>query len=77
MKISKYDQEFAEAMKVKLKLNRRKRLKAGEESVDGNEPSAPSDGLTAMRNGIAESTIARHPGLTKEEVFRMMEEMGF
>ena len=77
MTLSKYDQEFAEAMKVKLKLNRQKRLKAGEDSVDGNEPSAPSDGLTAMRNGIAEATIAENPGLTKEKVFRMMEEMGF
>ena len=77
MKISKYDREFAEAMKVKLKLNRQMRLKAGEDSVDGNEPSAPSDGLTAMRNGIAEATIAENPGLTKEEVLRDMELMGF
>jgi hypothetical protein len=64
-------------MKVKLKLNREMRSKAGEDSVDGNAPSAPSDGLTALREGIAESTIARHPGLTKEKALRMMEEMGF
>jgi|TARA_B100000959_G_scaffold267358_1_gene310740 hypothetical protein len=77
MTLSKYDKEFAQAMKVKLKLNRQMRSKAGEESVDGNAPSAPLDGLTEMRNGIAEATIAENPGLTKEEVLRGMKEMGF
>ena len=77
MTISKYDQDFAEAMRVKLKLNREMRSKTGEDSVDGNAPSAPLDGLIEMRNSIAESTIARHPGLTKEEVLRDMKLMGF
>ena len=43
MKPSKYDQEFAEAMKVKLKLNRQKRLKAGEESALVNDSRVGKD----------------------------------
>ena len=75
MTLSKYDKEFAEAMKVKLKLNRKMRSKAGEDSAQLNGSSVSLG--DQLRNGIAESTIARHPGLTKEEVLRDMELMGF
>ena len=75
MTLSKYDKEFAEAMKVKLKLNRKMRSKAGEESAQLNGSSVPLG--DQLRNGIAEATIAENPGLTKEEVLRDMEKMGF
>ena len=54
----KYDQEFSEAMKLKLKLNREGRLQA-------------------LRRGIAEDTVKRHPKADVEEIMRAMEEMGF
>ena len=75
MTLSTYDQEFAKAMQVKLKLNRQMRSKTGEDSAQLNGSSVPLG--DQLRSGIAESTIAKNSGLTKEKVFRMMEEMGF
>ena len=36
-----------------------------------------SSGLDEMRSAIASATVARHPGLTEEEVLKQMEAMGF
>ena len=57
----KYDQEFSEAMKLKLKLNRENR----------------EGGLQALRRSIAEDTVKRHPKADIEKIMRAMEEMGF
>ena len=72
-----YDQEFAEAMKLKLALNRQAR---DSQTSEASEPSsAPSDqegGPDFREQAIAE-TLERHPGLTRERVLRGMKEMGF
>ena len=72
-----YDQEFAEAMKLKLELNRRARgLQTSEVSESGNEPSVQRGAVNFREQAIAE-TLANHPGLTREEVIQGMKEMGF
>ena len=72
-----YDQEFAEAMKLKLELNRRERgLQNSEVSKSSIEPSEQEGTLNFREQAIAE-TLDRHPGLTREEVIKGMEEMGF
>ncbi len=72
-----YDQEFAEAMKLKLELNRQAR---DSQTSEVSEPSsAPSDqgaDLDPREQAIAK-TLERHPGLTRERVLKGMQEMGF
>ena len=60
--LSQYDQEFADAMALKLRLNRTQKLikKYGE-----------------FRVAIAEQTCEEHPKADLEEVIQMMEEAGF
>ena len=60
--LSQYDQDFAHAMALKLRLNRKQKLikKYGE-----------------FRVSIAEKTCKRHPNADLEEVIQMMEEAGF
>jgi hypothetical protein len=60
--LSQYDQDFAHAMALKLRLNRKQKLikKYGE-----------------FRVSIAEKTCKRHPNADLEEVVQMMEEAGF
>ena len=72
-----YDQEFAEAMKFKLVLNRQARgLRTSEVSVPSSAPSDQDDGPNFREQAITK-TLERHPGLTRERVLRGMQEMGF
>ena len=77
MALSEYDKQFAEAMAVKLKLNRQQNSKTSATPAVSNEPSTPTDGLAATRAPIVASVIARNPGLTEAEVLEGMEAMGF
>jgi hypothetical protein len=76
MALSEYDKQFAEAMAVKLKLSRQQTSKTSAKSAASSEPSAPT-GEIPNRELIMDSVIARNPGLTREELSRDMEEMGF
>ena len=76
MALSEYDKQFAEAMAVKLKLNRQQNLKTSTTSVESNEPSAPKREIP-NRESIMDSVIAKNPGLTREKLSKQMEEMGF
>ena len=60
--LSQYDQEFADAMALKLRLNRKRQLikKYGE-----------------FRVGIAEQTCKQHPNADLEEVLIGIKEAGF
>ena len=72
---SDYDSQFAEAMALKLKLNRQQRSETSVKSAASSEPSAPTG--VPMRDSIMKSVMAKHPLLTKEELSKQMEEMGF
>ena len=76
MALSEYDKQFAEAMAVKLKLNRQQNSKNSTTSVESNEPSAPTREIP-NRKSIMDSVIAKNPGLTREKLSKQMEEMGF
>jgi hypothetical protein len=73
MSNEKYDQEFAHAMALKLRLNREKRSVASEESTPVREPSAPSGDF---RQEMAQS-IAMKRGVTVEKVMDYLEAFGF
>ena len=71
-----YDQEFAEAMRLKLRLNREARAKASERAAPVE--SATENGLGPIsRDGIIERILGETPGLTREKLEPMMREMGF
>ena len=65
MTFSKYDENFAQAMKTKIKLSREKPL---------NKPAFHIDDL---RESIVLKAMKDHPKLTKEEALKMMKELGF
>ena len=65
--LSKYDQDFAYAMALKLRLNSEARSRR----VDLTELHGE------FRLSIAEQSCKRHPGLTLEEALEMMEAFGF
>ena len=68
-----YDQQFAEAMRLKLRLNR--------EALKGSEVSAPTGAQSApigdFRNDLIDQILADKPGLTREALDQAMQEMGF
>jgi hypothetical protein len=68
-----YHKEFAQAMQLKLKLNRQA-LKGYGESFHGRAPSAPKDDF---RDGLIHQILSRHPGLTREELVQAMTASGF
>ena len=65
MTFSKYDEDFAQAMKTKLKLSREKPV---------SEPAFLKDDF---RDTIVQKAMKDNPALTKEEALKMMEELGF
>ena len=65
MTFSKYDEDFAQAMKTKLKLSREKPV---------SEPEFLKDDF---RDSIVQKAMKDHTKLTKEEALKMMEELGF
>ena len=65
MTFSKYDEDFAHAMKTKLKLSIEKPV------------SEPEFHIEDMRESIVQKAMKENPSLTKEEALKMMEELGF
>ena len=75
--MDKKDLEFAEAMKLKLRLNRGQQTSQNSEvSAASNEQSVQTD-VNSLRISIIEEARKRHPGLTQQEVLEMMKRDGF
>ncbi len=72
-----YDQEFAQAMALKLRLSREQKPSPGSEA--SAKGSVPSDqlGETSLRRSIAQQVTQDNPGLTESRVLEMMERDGF
>ena len=62
--LSEYDQDFAHAMALKLRLSREKKQKASEVSKPVSEPSEVKEEMIFDRSAIVTSVQKRHPGLT-------------
>ena len=74
--MDKKDLEFAEAMKLKLRLNREQRnSQATEVSQEASEPSEPTEG-NSLRASIIQSAMAQNPNLTEETAQKMRDELG-
>ena len=73
--LSKYDQDFADAMALKLRLSREKKQKASEVSAPSSEPSVTKEEMIFDRSKIVASVQKRHPGLTSEDLKIMEQEM--
>ena len=73
MSVSGYDEEFALAMKTKLKLNRETRVKRRRTA---SEP-IPSTLRVPDREAIIREVLAERPGLTREKLLIQMAELGF
>ena len=74
MSVSGYDEEFALAMKTKLKLNRETR--AGRQRGTASEP-IPKSLRLPDRDAIIREVLAERPGLTREELSIQMAALGF
>ena len=75
-KLSKYDQDFANAMATKLKLNREQlNNESSESSVQATEP--PEAVEEDFRETLIQEGLEEFPGLTWEEAKQMLDEMGF
>ena len=74
MSISGYDEEFALAMKTKLRLNRETR--AGRQRGTASEPS-PTSLRLPDREAIIREVLAERLGLTREELLIQMAALGF
>jgi hypothetical protein len=75
-KLSKHDQDFANAMATKLRLNREKlNHKSSGSSVQANEPPEPVE--EDFRESLIQKGLEEFPGLTWEEAEKMLNEMGF
>ena len=74
--LSKYDQDSANAMALKLRLNREQRdSQTSEMSAPDNEPSEQTVG-DSLRNLIIQAAMQDHPGLTAQEAQEMLDEIG-
>ena len=69
-KLSQHEQDFADAMALKLRLNREQREKEQERRI-------LSDEYGNFRTSIAREVIQDHPGLSLEEALDMIKEGGF
>ena len=69
-KLSKHEQDFADAMALKLRLNREQREKEEERRRLVKE-------YGEFRISIARGVIEDHPGLSLEEALKMIKEGGF
>ena len=74
MSISGYDEEFALAMKTKLKLNRETRAKR--QRGTASEP-IPTSLRLPDRDAIIREVLAERPGLTREKLLIQMAALGF
>ena len=69
-KLPQHEQDFADAMALKLRINREQREKEQKQKEIISEAGD-------FRVSIARDVIRSHPGLTVEEVIIMMKEGGF
>ena len=69
-KLSKKDQDFADAMALKLRLNRER---LAEEEKQRKLIAEAGE----FRMAIVRSAMEEHPGLTVEKALRMMDDLGF
>ena len=69
-KLSQYEQDFADAMALKLRLNREQREKEEERRRLVEE-------YGEFRVSIARGVIEDHPGLSLEKALKMIKEGGF
>ena len=65
-----YDQEFAQAMKIKLERNRQTRNLQSSEAL-------PRQNALYDRSAEVDKLLARHPDLTREDAERGLKELGF
>ena len=73
---SKHDQDFADAMATKLRLNREQlNNESSENSIQANDPSETVE--ENFRESMILEGLEEFPGLTREEVLKVLEEMGF
>ena len=70
---SQKDQDFANAMATKLRLNREK-ISANKTSTIEEKTKSQKD---TFRNNMIEEGLEEFPGLTWEEAKKMLDEMGF
>ena len=77
---SNYDTDFANAMALKLRLNREAR-----QSIDSDEVKPSKEQETVIvytntpydRNEEIQNLVAKHPGLTPEQAEQGLKELGF
>tara|TARA_B100000787_G_C16061370_1_gene235714 strand:- start:120 stop:362 length:243 start_codon:yes stop_codon:yes gene_type:complete len=74
--LSQYDQEFADAMALKLRLNRAQRSTASEASAKVPAPSDTNEGLSGISESIVRESMEDFPGLTREKAMAMLEAAG-
>lgn len=74
--MSNYDQQFAQAMKLKLDRNRAARSQGIEASAQPSVPSAQS-GAVGFRDSLMDQILEDRPGLTREKLDQQMDAMGF
>ena len=75
--LSEYDQDFAHAMALKLRLSREKKQKASEVLPPSSEPSETKEEVIFDRSATIAEIQQDHPALTKETAEQMMDELGF
>ena len=69
-KLSQHEQDFADAMALKLRINREQREK-------NKERQSLIEEYGDFRISIARDVIQDHPGLSLEEALEMIKEGGF
>ena len=69
-KLSQHEQDFADAMALKLRINREQREK-------DKERQSLIEEYGDFRTSIAREVIEDHPGLSLEEALEMIKEGGF
>ena len=74
--LSQYDQDFADAMALKLRLYREQRSKDTEASAKVPAPSDTNEGLSSISESIVQESMEDFPGLTRQEAMQMLEEAG-
>ena len=75
-KLSKYNQDFANAMATKLRLNREQlNNESSESSVQASESLEAVE--EDLRETLIQEGLREFPGLTREKALKMLEEMGF
>ena len=74
--LSKYDQDFAHAMALKLRLNREQRdsQTSAVWALD-KEPSEQTVG-DSLRSSIIQAAMQDHPDLTEQTAHKMLDELG-